>query len=154
MYFNVGAHEGYYTPEGIEDYDVIFPENQTLSACVLYGNFVSDQRMPIIKDTRTLPLYDKYFNIDALAFKDVDFHSAILRNRKTGRALEVSFPEAKCFLLWHKPNTPYMCLEPWNGMPDTYDTPNEGGDITQKEGITSLDANKEFCYSHRINVLS
>ena len=28
MYFSIGSHEGYYTPEGIEDYDVIFPQNE------------------------------------------------------------------------------------------------------------------------------
>ena len=32
MYFNVGAHEAYATPEGIEDYDVLFVEEQTLNA--------------------------------------------------------------------------------------------------------------------------
>ena len=36
MYFNIGSHEGYYTPEGIEDYDVIFPKNETLNSYVLY----------------------------------------------------------------------------------------------------------------------
>ena len=71
MYFSVGAHEGYYTPEGIEDYDVIFPEEETLFAYVLYGNLLSNQLLPIIKESRVLPLYDKYFTIDALVFKDI-----------------------------------------------------------------------------------
>ena len=30
MYFSIGSHEGYYTPEGIEDYDVIFPQKEGL----------------------------------------------------------------------------------------------------------------------------
>ena len=151
MYFNVGAHEGYYTPEGIEDYDVIFPERETLDSYVLYGNIISDQRLPIIKDSCTLPLYDKYFTVDALVFKDLISRSAILRNRKTGRALRVDFPKAKYFLLWHKPNSPYICLEPWDGLQDTVDS---DGQLCNKEGITSLDANKEFCYPHTITVLS
>ena len=150
MYFNVGAHEGYYTPEGIEDYDVIFPERETLDAYVLYGNLLSNQRLPIIKDSNTLPLYDKYFTVDALVFKDLVSRSAVLRNRKTGRALRVDFPKANYFLLWHKPNSPYICLEPWNGIPDTVDA---DGDITHKEGITSLAAHDSFCYPHTITVL-
>lgn len=81
MYFSLGSHEGYYTPEGIEDYDVIFPKEETLSAYVLYGNLLSSQRLPIIKESKVLPLYDKYFTIDALVFKDLKSRSATLRNR-------------------------------------------------------------------------
>ncbi len=150
MYFNVGAHEGYYTPEGIEDYDVIFPERETLDSYVLYGNIISNQRLPIIKDSCTLPLYDKYFTVDALVFKDIVSRSATLRNRKTGRAIRVDFPKAKYFLLWHKPNSPYICLEPWDGLQDTVDS---DGQLCNKEGITSLAPNEEFCYPHTITVL-
>lgn len=149
MYFNVGSHEGYYTPEGIEDYDVIFPESETLDAYVLYGNLVSNQRLPIIKDTCTLPLYDKYFTVDALVFKDLVSRSAMLRNRKTGRTIRIDFPDAKYFVIWHKPNAPYICLEPWNGVQDTVDA---DGDLMHKEGITALEAHKEFRYVHTIIV--
>ena len=151
MYFNIGSHEGYYTPEGIEDYDVIFPEPETLDAYVLYGNLVSNQRLPIIKETCTLPLYDKYFTVDALVFKDMKSHSLTLRNRKTGRALAIDFPNAKYFVIWHKPNAPFICLEPWDGVQDTVDA---DGDLTHKEGITALAAHKEFRFTHTISVLA
>ena len=150
MYFNIGSHEAYYTPEGIEDYDVIFPQNETLSANVLYGNIVSDQLLPIIKDQNILPLYDKYFTIDALVFKDLKSKSATLRNRKTGKAVRIDFPDDKYFLLWHKPNAPYICLEPWNGIADVV---GSSYDITEKEGITALDAKSEFNHTHSITII-
>lgn len=150
MYFNIGSHEGYYTPEGIEDYDVIFPQNETLSANVLYGNIVSDQLLPIIKDQNILPLYDKYFTIDALVFKDLKSKSATLRNRKTGKAVRIDFPDDNYFLLWHKPNAPYICLEPWNGIADVV---GSSYDITEKEGITSLEAKSEFNHTHSITIV-
>ena len=150
MYFNIGSHEGYATPEGIEDYDVIFPENETLNAYVLYGNLLSNQQLPIIKDQNYIPLYDKYFTVDALVFKDLKSKSATLRNRKTGRAVRVDFPDAKYFLLWHKPNAPYMCVEPWNGVQDIV---GSSYDITEKEGITALCSGKEFNYTHSINII-
>ncbi len=150
MYFNIGSHEAYYTPEGIEDYDVIFPQNETLNANVLYGNLVSNQLLPIIKDQNILPLYDKYFTIDALVFKDLKSKSATLRNRKTGKALRIDFPDDKYFLLWHKPNAPYICLEPWNGIADIV---GSSYDITEKEGITSLNAKSEFNHTHSITII-
>ena len=149
MYFSIGSHEGYYTPEGIEDYDVVFPQNETLNAYVLYGNLLSNQQLPIIKDSNVLPLYDKYFTVDALVFKDLKSKSATLRNRKTGKAVQVDFPDAEYFLLWHKPNSSYMCLEPWSGIPDIVGT---GYDITEKEGIIALESGGEYNSTHAINI--
>lgn len=150
MYFSIGSHEAYYTPDGIEDYDVIFPQNETLNAYVLYGNLLSNQQLPIIKDSNVLPLYDKYFTIDALVFKNLKSKSATLRNRKTGKAIRVDFPDAEYFLLWHKPNAPYMCLEPWNGIQDIVGT---GYDITEKEGIIALESGTEYKISHTLNII-
>lgn len=150
MYFSIGSHEGYYTPEGIEDYDVLFPQNETLNSNVLYGNLLSNQQLPILKDSNVLPLYDKYFTIDALVFKDLKSKSATLRNRKTGRALRVDFPQDDYFLLWHKPNSPYICLEPWAGIPDTI---GSSFDITEKEGIIALDGKSEYNHTHSITII-
>ena len=150
MYFNIGSHEAYSTPEGIEDYDVVFPEKETLNANILYGNLLSNQTMPIIKDTQVLPLYDKYFTIDALVFKQFKSRSATLRNRKTGKAVKVDFPDAKYLLLWHKPGSPYICLEPWNGICDIV---GSSYDITEKEGVTALESGKEFNYIHSMTIV-
>ena len=151
MYFSIGAHEGYYTPEGIEDYDIIFPKPETLSASVLYGELCSDQLLPIIKDSCVLPLYDKYFTVDALVFKNLKSKSATLRNRKSGKAIHVEFPFADYFLLWHKPNAPYICLEPWAGVQDSV---NATGNLADKEGIQTLAAGTIYTADHYITVLS
>lgn len=150
MFFSIGSHEGYYTPEGIEDYDVVFPQNETLNAYVLYGNLLSNQQLPIIKDTNILPLYDKYFTVDALVFKDLKSRSAMLRNRKTGKAVKIDFDYAPYFLLWHKPNAPYICLEPWAGVQDLV---GSSYDITQKEGIISLESGKSYLAKHTITII-
>ena len=151
MYFNIGSHEGYYTPEGIEDYDVIFDEKQTLISNVLYGNLLSYQELPILKDSAVLPLYDKYFTIDALVFKNIEASAATLRNRKTGRALRIDFPDAPHFLLWHKPNAPYICLEPWNGIQDRVGSSYE---LSEKESITVLVPNATYIFTHSMTVLA
>lgn len=150
MYFNIGSHEGYYTPEGIEDYDVILPQKETLNSNVVYGYLLSNQTIPIIKDSDIIPLYDKYFTIDALIFRDIKSRAATLRNRKNGKAIKVEFPDSNYFLLWHIPNAPYICLEPWNGIPDTV---GSSYDITEKEGITALESGAEYNNTHTITVI-
>lgn len=150
MYFNVGAHEAYATPEGIEDYDVVFDSEQTLNAHMLFGNLVAENTYPIIKDSKVLPLYDKYFIIDALPFTDVTAGAATLRNRKTGRAIRVEFPAPTNLVLWHKHGAGYICVEPWNGIPDM---PGSSYDITEKKGITALDSGATYTYTHTISVI-
>ena len=150
MYFNIGSHEAYYTPEGIEDYDVVFPQNETIDSYVLYGNLLSNQKLPMLKDSNVLPLYDKYFTIDALVFKDLKSKSCILRNRKNSKAVKVDFPDADYFLLWHKPNSPYMCVEPWDGVQDIV---GSSYDIKEKEGINALASGEEYNYTHTITIV-
>ncbi len=150
MYFSIGSHEGYATPEGIEDYDIIFPEKETLTIANLDGNLIGDSRFPILKDSNLLPLYDKYFLIDAMSIRGLKSRSATLRNRKTGKALRLDFPGNDYFVIWHKPSAPYICLEPWAGVPDSI---HSDYDITKKEGIQTLAAGSEYNNNHTITIL-
>lgn len=150
MYFGIGSHEAYYTPEGIEDYDVIFDEPQTLETTQVFGNALGDVKTPVLYEGTVLPLYEQYFTIDALVFENINFNSAMLKNRKTGRKLRVNFPDAKIFLLWHKPNSSYICLEPWRSCPDSVLT--ESHELSEKNGIVKLPENDVYNYHHDITL--
>lgn len=147
MYVSPGAHEAYACPEGIEDYDVIFEKKETLYSCALDGNLISEKRIPIIKDTDTLPLYYSFFAVDALVFKDLKSRFATLRNRKTGKCTSVSFDGFDYFLLWTKPGAGYICMEPWTGIPPMVGSDK---DITEKEGITAVSAGDTLKLTHSI----
>ncbi len=149
MYFSIGSHEAYATPEGIEDYDIVFPQKETLDSFELDGGLLTDRKYPLIKNSTTLPLYDKYFLFTNPVIEGIKSGSATLRNRITGRFVRVDFPDKPYFLIWHKLSAPYMCLEPWTGIPDTQDS---SGNIAEKAGITSLDSGCEFEVSHLITV--
>ncbi len=147
MYFSIGSHEAYACPEGIEDYDVIFPETETLNTCMLDGNLIAHDSFTVLKEGRVLPLYEKYFAVDALVFKDVKSRKATLRNRKTGRALTVDFDGCDYLLLWTKPGAGYICIEPWCGIPGMVD---DGYAIEEKEGIQTVEAGDTFTIEHTI----
>ena len=150
MYMSIGSHEAYACPEGIEDYDVIFEKKEPLNSCLLDGNLIAHSTVPIIKETDTLPLYEKYFAVDALVFKDLKSRSATLRNRKTGKSVTVDFEGCDYFLLWMKPGAGYICMEPWAGIPDTV---GSSFDITEKEGIIALDGKSEYNHTHSITII-
>ncbi len=147
MYFAIGSHETYYTPEGIEDYDLIFAEKETLDSCKMFGNMITDITTPILNNSNVLPLYEKYFFAGALVFRNINSRSATLRNRKTGRFVHIDFPNKPNFIMWHMPNAPFICLEPWVGIQDPPDT---CGDITKKEGMVCLNVRASWELSHTL----
>ena len=148
MYMSIGSHEAYACPEGIEDYDLIFEKAETLSTCDLDGNLIAETSTPLLKESRVLPMYEKFFAIDALVFKDVKSREVTLRNRKSGKTVSVKFDGFDYLLLWTKPGAPYLCIEPWTGIPPTVGASN---DITKKEGITALEAHDTFKVTHSIH---
>lgn len=150
MYFSVGSHEAFVVPEGIEDYDIIFPKKETLESMLINGPLIQKHKMLIAKNTNVLPMYDKYFLLDTLIFGNLNSKSAILKNRKTERAVKIDFPDADYFLIWHKPSAPYVCLEPWSGMADREDSDY---DITKRDSIISLGVNKEYTNTHTVTIL-
>ncbi len=141
MWFSVGSHDGFATPEGIEEYDIIFENKETLNAYTLFGNLIGEETYPVIENTDTLTLKYDYFSVDALVFKDVKSKSCKLINRNTGRGIKLDYPDFPVMMVWTKPNAPYICIEPWFGAPDHVDS---NYDITKKFAIQSVEAGKTF----------
>lgn len=150
MWFSIGSHDGFACPEGIQDYDVIFPQKETLNTYTLFGNLLGKETTPVIEDCDRIALNYNYFAIDALVFKDVKSKTCRLQNRNTGRGVQLDFPGCPRFVLWTKPNAPYLCLEPWFGQADNVDSDY---DITHKEAIESLEAGKTFKSTRVITAL-
>lgn len=151
MYFSVGGHEGYLCPEGIEDYDIILPEKQTLVNTVLTGpNTLGFDTVTVLENGDVLPLDYKYFAIDALVFLDFKGDSVILKNRKTGRSIKSTFKGFPYLLLWTKPNAPYICIEPWCGISDR---DNSNQEFETKQGIEHIDAGEIFTRERVIEIL-
>ena len=149
MWCTVGSHEAYACPEGIEAYDVVFPERETLYAYGLNGDIVTDYTKLIIEDSNVLPLKDEYFYLDALVFRNLKSRSAKLVNRENGRSVNVDFDGFDYFVIWHKYTAPYICLEPWCGIPDVA---GSSYDITKKEGMYSIPAGDKLTKTHTITV--
>lgn len=150
MYFSIGSHEGYALPEGVEEYEVVFPQKETLYACGLNGNFVTDERTLIVDNTDVLPLKKEHFAIDALIFPEVVSRSVILRKKDGSRAIRVEFDGFFNLMLWQNCGAPYICIEPWNGLPDIM---GEGKDFTKKIGNQQVGAGSTYIRTHVIEIL-
>ena len=147
MYYSVGAHEGYYCPEGIEEYSIIFDKPEDLDSNILKGNLLEYNAINDGKNTNELPLKYEYFAVDALVFLNLKSRKVSLKNRKTGEEIGLEFEDHDFFLLWTKPGAKYICLEPWCGCQDFVDSDY---DFKNKKGIIRLSGKEENTKTHRI----
>ena len=147
MYTAVGGHEAYLCEGGIENYDVIFEREETLKTHRLEGTLISRKTDTILYESKVLPLYTEYFEIDALIFTDVKSRFVTLRNRTNGKSVSVNFDGFDFLLLWTKPGAPYLCIEPWTTSPSYLD---DSHDLSLKEGMTAVEPGKHFTKTHKI----
>ena len=150
MYFSIGSHEGYYGPEGIEEYEVILPAPETLESSVLDGNVITDETVRVIENSDKIALKYDYFAVDALVFKNMKSRSAILEHKNSKKAVKVTFEGCDYFLIWTKPDAPYICLEPWAGITDNVNTDKN---FKTKEGIKTIAAGGTFVKEHTVEIL-
>ena len=150
MYFSVGAHEGYYLADGLLDYEIEFPQNETLYTWLLKDGALSDERKLILNGGKVLPLKYEYFAEDALILKGLKSKSAILTPKQNGKRIKVSFPGFDYFLIWTVPKADFVCLEPWCGITDGID---HNKDIKIKEGINASEPGAVFLRTHTVEII-
>ena len=147
LYYSIGAHEGFSLPEGVAAYEVVFDEPETLDHCVLAGGILSHETERIIENSRILPLKEDYFKIDALIFADFASRALTLRRKSDGRFFRVEFPDFNRLLFWQKRGAPFLCVEPWTGLPDYVDV---SGELSEKPSITPLAVGEAKEHFHRV----
>lgn len=149
LYSSIGAHEGYCCPEGIEAYDLLFEQEETLRTCGLDGNFLNGETTVVLEKGSVLPLKTEYFAVDALVFATIRSQSVTLARRGGGRRIRVDFPGFPSLGIWTRPGAPYLCIEPWCGLPDET---RSTGRIDEKRGILAIPAQRSLTRSHTITL--
>jgi len=154
MYFSVGAHEAYRCPwedgETFEDYYLEFDKDATyITETVNDAGLIKGDTYPVIENGRVLPLTHELFVNDALIFKTVPSSKVRLKSKKSPTVIEVDYQDAPQLGIWTKVGAPYICIEPWYGLPDDV---GHDGRIENKFGMVKLDAGGGFVWEHTIAV--
>ena len=139
MYYSIGAHPAFAIDGNFEDFSLIFDENKDLESYKLESELFSGRTEKVTLKDKNLPLNYDLFAVDALVFKNAATKSLTLA--KNGKSvLKVDFPDFPYLGIWTKKNAPYICIEPWLGIADNT---NSTGNLVEKEGIQTLEANAE-----------
>ena len=150
LYFNFGSHEAYATDGNFEDWSVEFErtENLAIKETPVLG-YLSDNVIPFRENVKELPLSHKLFENDSLLFDGLKSRRVTLKHN--GRpVVEVRFAGFDHLLLWTKVGAPYLCIEPWNGLPDYV---YASGELSAKKGILRLNKGRSIAMPHTIRFL-
>lgn len=149
LYFSCGSHEAFATPEGVEEYSLVFDKKVTLENTVLEGPLVTNEKFTLLENSNELKLQNDFFKYDTLVFENVDFTAATLVHRKTGRKLRLDFEGFDNMLVWTIPDFRFLCIEPWCSPPDRI---TADGILEHKEAIITCEPHKQVTRRHIITV--
>jgi galactose mutarotase-like enzyme len=149
MYFSIGAHPAFKIPlkenETIEDYQVnLTPApNKSVMEYELESSLIHEKG--IVTNLSTIPLTNSLFVQDALIYSNID--KVTLESKQSGYGVEVMLRDFPFVGVWSKymetdgTIAPFVCIEPWYGIADTYDTT---GNLKEKFGVNMLGAGETF----------
>ena len=115
----------------------------------LNGDIVTDYTKLIVNNSNKLVLDDSHFVMDALVFRDVKSNSVTLASKVSDRRITVEFDGFDYLVLWHKHTAPYLCVEPWCGLPDVA---GSSYNFAEKEGMHAVEVGAHFARTHTITV--
>lgn len=149
LYFSVGAHPAFNCPlqknESFNDYDLIFPNKDSLTINTLNDGLITSQTKQIILNGNKLNVSKQLFDNDALVFMNSQIEEVQLVSNKSKHGVTLNSKNWPYFGIWTKKNTEqFVCLEPWYGIADT-DTAN--GNIVEKTGIIKLASEQHYLCS-------
>lgn len=159
MPFTLGGHPGFLCPmeegEVFSDYEVRF-EKPEKGQClrVLSGGLLGDiEPFPMESDHQRISLtYGLFDERDTLVFPGILSRNVSLVHSKTGKGIRLHFPQSSCLAIWTMPNAhaPYLCLEPWNGLPAFE---RETGHFEDKPYHLRLQPQESFQAGYRMEIL-
>ena len=150
FWFGTGAHEGYATPGGLENYTIEFDEVECLANYVLDGNLLKKEPVIMAEATDKMPLKTEYFAVDALVFRTLKSRGVTLTSKLHDRKVRVDFPGSDVLMFWMKPGAEYICIEPWINAPDFVDSDMQ---IEHKPGCHCLKPGETTDVPHTITIL-
>lgn len=138
MYFSLGAHPAFKVPliEGTTytDYYLQFEKEEHSARWELDGNILTHP-VPYLVNQDKLPLKHDLFYEDVVIFKDLKSNFISIHSDKTTHGVRYHFDGFPYMGIWAAKDAPFVCIEPWCGIPDSQD---HNKDLTKKEGIIEL----------------
>jgi galactose mutarotase-like enzyme len=153
--FSIGYHTGYVCPfdhaHSIEDYSLVFEKKETAQEILCDENgLITGEEKLYLNNQDTIPLSNELFASSFILTGLKSEYVSIVENA-TGRAIRVGVKDFPYVVFWSTPKrVPFVCIEPWYGLPDRADT---NGEFAQKPGIQKIGPGQTFSCAQSIEFI-
>ena len=154
MYFSVGAHPAFNVPlipgSDYTDYYLEFDKTENAGRWpISKDGLIETASIPLLDNTKVLPLTKALFHADAIVFKELRSTSVSLLSNRSPHGLRFDFSGFPYLGIWAAKNADFVCIEPWCGIADSV---NSNQQLEEKEGINRLMPNDVFERSWMVKV--
>lgn len=143
MYFSIGAHPAFNCKIGDK---LSFDNNETL--CTEKIDLVKSLRLPetfpVLNNEKDIIITEDVFKEDALILHGIESENITLIHKDNKHTVHFNLGKAPYLGVWAKPGAPYVCIEPWFGVNDSFEKKN---DFSEKDAINKLDAENIFNFT-------
>ncbi len=148
LLFSLGGHPGFNIPlEKGEEFSDAFVEFRRAKKCerLMFSEtcFYLGKNEPFpLENDKILRLNHNLFDNDAIFLENMD-NNVTLKSKGGNRFVNVRFKDMTHLGFWHAPKTeaPYMCIEPWHGVPSIDKVID---DFETKAELITLKPNKTY----------
>lgn len=153
MYFSIGGHPAFNCDIREGEKYLEFEDKVNLETYIadLKTGIIGYEKKKIVENQKELLLkYDLFYD-DALIFDSSKLDSICIRDDKNKEKIKVTIKGFPYLGIWtkHSPKSPYLCIEPWYGIPDLE---KSNGKLEDKKGIESLKPGRTFSCSYQVEV--
>jgi galactose mutarotase-like enzyme len=154
MLFSIGSHPAFNIPiesGSLESHYVLFEKSEDAERHFFKdGTYIAGKTAEVFDNSRTISLSRSLFDQGPVIFKALQSSEFTILCSKGKKSVKVATDGPPPFLaLWSKPNAPFLCIEPWEGIPDSSEA---NGELADKEGILSLEAGASYVTGYRIEI--
>lgn len=159
MTFCIGGHPAFNCPlresdGGFEDYSLYFDDATGCTVSLTEDGYMNGSIPKVNKldGTNELPLVYSDYDNDAMIVEYLPKKSLRLLSRKTGKGFRFNFEGFEALGLWTpiKKHSPFICLEPWNGLPaDVAETT----DAKSKKYAITIKPDEEYSVGYSIELI-
>ncbi len=151
--FCIGGHPAFLLPDGIENYKLVFENEEHSKVYHTDSDSMFSEDYVFHKELCGKEWELKYsdFDIDALFFREVKGKKVSIVKNTGEKHLTFDYTGFPELVVWTPPkkNAPFLCLEPWNGMPAFT---NDNGKFSDKPYITTLGVGEQYSVSYSVEV--
>ena len=118
-----------------DDAIIEFENDDNAESWQLLNNFLSFKTCKVTNGKGEILIDKSTFDKDALIFKNLKSKWVKLISKSSEKYVKVFIDGWKYLGIWAKPNSNFICIEPWEGIADLI---NFNNDVSVKEGIINL----------------